>query len=261
MKFIEYKNHLTTLLESYDFPSHPYMMFSEIKRDNLVASFVEKNCDQHQNFDNDLLLDTIAEIYLSKNKFLNIKFHYKIQDSLLIDGAPRLCLNLHSNFSPLTKLVLFKNQKINILSDFPDTIKQVLRYSGIKSGNVVYFRADSSALLRAKNLLNKLQCISSTIDYKSSVPGTFNLLSDSMMRLAYQIKPETFFGVNFVSDIGEVIYETIKIDFRDSIDTNKDYILSFAQSRRKKCRYTWQKFNYVNQNQMLIDAISRLEKI
>jgi hypothetical protein len=261
MTWSAYTSYVSNLLENHNFPTHIDSIFNDIKSDKLICSFIDRNCDQHQNFNNDLLLDTIVGIYLSKNKFLNVKFNYKIQDSLLIENAPRLCLNLHSNFSPLTKLVLFKNQQINILSDFPDTIKQVLRYSGIKNGNVVYFRADSAALLRAKNLLNKLQCVSSTIDFKSSVPGTFNLLSDSMLRLAYQIKPETFFGVNFVSDIGEVIYETIKVDLQDGIDANKDYILSFAQSRRKKCRYTWQKFNYVNQNQMLIDAISKLEKI
>jgi len=260
MKFIEYKNHLTTLLESHNFPSHPHPMLSEIKTDKMIASFIEKNCDQHQNFDNDLLLDTIVGIYLSKNKFLNVKFNYKVQDSLLIENAPRLFLNLHSNFSPLTKLLLFKKQKINILSDFPDTVKKVLLYSGVKIGNVNIFKRDSTALLRAKYFLDKSECVSSTIDFQTSIPGIFNSLSDSMLKLAYQSKSQTFFGVNHVSDTGEVNYETIKINLEHDLEKNKEYILKFAKSFKKRSDYRWHKFDYANQDLMLRDAVSRLEK-
>lgn len=260
MTGIEFKNYLTTLLDSLNFPTHPHLMFSEIKRDKLVSSFIEKNCDKHQNFDNDLLLDTLAEIYLTKNKFLNVKFKYKVQENLLLESTPRLCLNLHSNFSPLTKLILFKNQKINILSSFPNTVRKVFFYSGINNGNVNIFKRDSTSLLRAKYLLDKSQCVSATIDFRTSIPGIFNLLSDGLLRMAYQTKPQTFFGVNYVTDAGEVNYETIKLDLTSNLSDNKDYILGFINSRRKKSNYTWEKFNYLQQNQMLSKVISNLQR-
>ena len=260
MKFIEYKNHLTTLLESYDFPSHPHLIFAEIKRDKLVSSFVENNYDKHQNFDNDLLLDSIAEIYLTKNKFLNIKFNYKIQESLLLENTPRLCLNFHSNFLPLTKLILSKNQEINIMSDFPNTVKKILLYSGVRKGNINLFKRDLTSLLNAKHLLDKSQCVSATIDFRTSMPGVYNLLSDGMLKLANQCKPGTFFGVNHVSDTGEVNYETIKIDLSNNLSDIKYCILDFAHSRRNRSKYRWEKFDYHQQNEMLSKAIPNLQR-
>jgi hypothetical protein len=101
--------------------------------------------------------------------------------------------------------------------------------------------------LKAKDFLFDSKIVSATIDFKTKIPGTFNQLSDSMLRLAYMTKPITFFGAQHVKDDGSIFYEAINIDFNKSIEDSKSQILSVIFRNRIKSQFSWGKFNYIEQ--------------
>jgi hypothetical protein len=85
----------------------------------------------------------------------------------------------------------------------------------------------------------------------------FNCLSDSLLRLAYQSKPLTFFGTHHVQDNGDIFYESLRIDFDCSLDETKKLISNAIFNSRSKSKFEWVKFDYALQNSMLKEASSR----
>jgi hypothetical protein len=81
-------------------------------------------------------------------------------------------------------------------------------------------RRDSASLLTAKKLLSSSNIVSATIDFEV-IPGIHNYLSDSMLRLAYLIKPNTFFGALNADDHGNIEYRTYRVNFSTSIEETK----------------------------------------
>jgi hypothetical protein len=248
---LEFLKCIHEVIEKNNYPEVITQIFLELREKNYIQIFLSKNTDQHQNYGNDLLLDSIASIYFKKKMTFKPIFEYQIHNEILNTTTPRLCLNLHSNFSPLTKLILHKNETIFLLSTFPETVKKVAFFSNITRGNIVTFRRDNSSLLKAKDFLLNSKIVSATIDFQTKIPGVFNQLSDSMLRLSYITKPITFFGAQRVKDDGSIFYEAINIDFNKSIEESKSQILSLIFKNRIKSQFSWGKFNHVEQMEML----------
>jgi hypothetical protein len=248
---LEFLKCIHEVIEKNNYPEVITQIFLELREKNYIQIFLSKNTDQHQNYGNDLLLDSIASIYFKKKMTFKPFFEYQIHNEILNTTTPRLCLNLHSNFSPLTKLILHNNETIFLLSTFPETVKKVAFFSNITRGNIVTFRRDNSSLLKAKDFLFNSKIVSATIDFQTKIPGIFNQLSDSMLRLSYMTKPITFFGVQHVKDDGSIFYEAINIDFNKSIEESMSQILSLIFKNRIKSQFSWGRFNHVEQMEML----------
>jgi hypothetical protein len=240
----------------FNFPTDTGKLFAKLRSNPDVISFINTSIDEFQNTNNNLLLVNIARTYIQNNKIFHPNFLYKIHSEIQELETPLLCLNLHSNFSPLTKLVLEKNYSIYILSDFPSTVKQMTYYSGILKGDIKTFPRDSNSLLTAKNLLSSSKIISATIDFGVVMPGIFNYLSDSMLRLAYSIKPNTFFGALNTDDHGNIEYSTYRVNFSLPIEETKQEILKFIQKVRVQHNHKWKKFDYDEQNKMIQEFLS-----
>ena len=250
MSTLEFYKCIQEVIEKNNYPEVITQIFLELREKNYIQIFLSGHTDQHQNYENDLLLDSIASIYFKKKKMLKPIFKYQINKEVLNTTAPRLCLNLHSNFSPLTKLALHKNETIFVLSSFPEIVKKVTYFTNITRGKIVTFRRGNFSLLKAKGFLFDSKIVSATIDFKTKIPGTFNQLSDSLLRLAYMTKPITFFGAQHVKDDGSIFYEAINIDFNKSIEDSKSQILSVIFRNRIKSQFSWGTFNYIEQMEM-----------
>ena len=256
----EFYKYIRKVIDKNNYPEVITPIFRELRENIDIQIFLSKNTDQHQNYGNDLLLDSIASIYFEEKRAFKPIINYQIHNEILNTSVPRLCLNLHSNFSPLTKLVLHKNETIFLLSDFPETAKKVAYFSNITTGNIITFRRDKSSLLKAKDFLFNSKIVSATIDFQTKIPGIFNRLSDSMLKLAYIIKPITFFGAQYVKDDGSLFYETINIDFSKSIEESKSLILNLIFKNRIRSEFSWSTFNHIEQIKMLKIASQLINK-
>ena len=245
MDRLEFYKYIQEVIDKNNYPEVITLFFRELRENIDIQIFLSKNTDQHQNYGNDLLLDSIASIYYEKRRVFKPIIYYQIHNEILNTTVPRLCLNLHSNFSPLTKLVLHKNETIFLLSDFPETARKVAYFSNITTG---------------KDFLFNSKIVSATIDFQTKIPGIFNQLSDSMLKLAYMTKPITFFGAQYVKDDGSLFYETINIDFNKSIEESKSLILNLIFKKRIRSEFSWGKFNHIEQIKMLKIASQLINK-
>ena len=240
----------------FNFPTDTRELFAKLRSNSDLIDFINIYSDQYQNKYNNLLVDNIARVYVQNNKLFHPNFLFKIHREILDFETSFLFLNLHTNISPLAKLVLEKNHSVYILSDFQGDVLNMTHYSGILKGDIRIFPRDSNSLLYSKRLLSSSKIVSATIDFRVKMPGIFNYLSDSMLRLAYLIKPKTFFGVANTDDCGNVEYKTYKINFSISIEETKQEILKFIQELRGPHLYKWNKFDHEGQNKMIQEYLA-----
>ena len=255
MNELQFRDVILKYVLEFNFPTDARDLFAKIRSNPDVNSFIKNRIDKFQNTNNNLLLANIARAYLQNNKVFHPNFIYKTHSEILNLETPLLCLTLHSNFSPLTKLVLEKNHSIYILSNFPNTVKKMTYCSGILKGNIITFPRDSTSLLTAKKLLSSSQIVSATIDFEV-IPGIHNYLSDSMLRLAYLIKPNTFFGALNADDHGNIEYRTYRVKFSLPIEETKQEILKFIQEIRGSHNYQWKKFDNDEQKKMVKEFLA-----
>jgi hypothetical protein len=237
------------------FPLDVRNIFISLRNNEIVMDGIKNRTNEYQNFGNELLYDRIKFTYWKNKKFFYPVFKYDIDPAIFDGNQPRLCLGLHSNFSPLSAILLGKNINFVVVSDFPETIRRVAFSSGIRSGNVKIISRNESCLLNAKKFLKKNYLVSSTIDFKTKVPGIYNKLSDGMFKFAASVKPKTFFGINFVSDIGELNYLGIKLDLDGGVEKIKEDVIAFLGDKKKNSKFKFEKFDYLEQKRLL-DAIN-----
>jgi hypothetical protein len=233
------------------FPLDVSEIFISLKNNKIFMDCIKTRTNEYQNFNNELLYDRIRTTYLKNKKFFNPIFKYDIDPAIIDGNQPRLCLGLHSNFSPLTALLISKSLNFVVVSDYPETIKRVAFASGLRSGNIKIISSDKTCLLNTKKFLKKNFLVSSTIDFKLQMPGTYNMLSDGMFKIAESVQPRTFFGINFVSDIGELNYISINLDLDGGIEKIKKDVIAFLKSIKMNAKYQFGKFDYLEQKRLL----------
>ena len=222
-------------------------VFVGLKGNPLVTQIVDTKLNQYQNTGNDLLYDLILAAYAHHRKRFVPEFVYEVNERIFESSQPRICLSLHSYFSPLTAILLKKRCPFVIVSDYPKVIIDNALSSGITSGKMEFISRDEKCLLNAKKFLKRNYVVSSTIDFQRTPTSAFSLLSDGMLRLALHLRPASFFGVNHVSDAGELHYVTRDIDLDGPIDRIKSDLVDFIASRKKVAKYAFSKFNYLEQ--------------
>lgn len=237
------------------FPVDVSDIFISLRNNKIVMDGIKSRTNEYQNFDNELLYDRIHFTYLKNKKFFYPIFKYDIDPAIIDENQPRLCLGLHSNFSPLSAILIGKKLNFVIVSDYPETIKRVAFSSGIRSGNIKIISRNETCLLNTKKFLQKNYLVSSTIDFKKKMPGLYNVLSDSMFKFAISVRPKTFFGINFVSDIGELNYLSVKLDLDAGIEKIKKDVIAFLGDKKMNSKFQFEKFDYLEQKRLL-DSIN-----
>lgn len=224
-------------------------VFVALRGNPLVAQIVDSKLNHYQNTGNDLLYDLILVAYARNRKPFLPEFVYDVDERIFDTGQPRLCLSLHSYFSPLSSILLKRRCPFVIVSDFPQVIIDTALSSGIRSGRMEFIPRDETCLLNAKKYLKRNYVVSSTIDFQRTPTSAFSLLSDGMLRLALHLRPASFFGISYVSDAGQLHYATRDIDPGRSLEEIKHDVVEFIAGRKKVARYAFAKFNYAEQRQ------------
>jgi len=235
--------------EKHRFSADVRGVFVALKGNPLVEQIVDTKLNQYQNTGNELLYDLILAAYAYNRKRFVPEFVYEVNERIYDTSQPRICLSLHSYFSPLSAILLKKRCPFVIVSDFPKAIIETALSSGITSGKMEFISRDETCLLNAKKFLKRNYAVSSTIDFQRTPTSAFSLLSDGMLRLALYLRPASFFGINYVSDAGELNYVTRDIDLDCPIDQIKRDLVAFIANRKKAAKYTFSKFNYLEQRQ------------
>jgi hypothetical protein len=234
--------------KKYDFSSDIRQVFTSLKDNALVVNALKIKSNEYQNSGSNLLYDLVLYAYLSQGKFFFPTFKYEVNSLVFDKNLPRLCLTLHSNFSPLMSALIKQKCLFAMVSDYPDVIKRVAFNTGIRSGKIDLISGNEACLLRVKKLLKKNYFVNSTIDFKTSIPGRYIFLSDSMLKLALFLRPITLFGVNFVNDFGELIFITKDIDLDNGLDEIKQDIMNFISTYKENTKYEFSKFDYLVNN-------------
>lgn len=233
------------------FPSDITNIFKIARSNQEILGAIQNRTNQYQNFDNDLLFDLIFSIYWKNKKVFYPIFKYDVDETIFDNNQPRLSLGLHSNFSPLTAILLKKNLNFVVVSDFPETIKKVAFFSGVRSGDIKVISRNETCLLNAKKLLLKNYLVSCTIDFRKKMTDPFNMLSDSMFRLAISIRPKLFFGINFVNNNGELTYFAKHLKLDAGIEKMKGNVVEFLTNLKSNANYEFGKFNYQEQKNLI----------
>jgi len=256
MNSIELEKIIFEVCSRHCFPVDVSDIFISLRENKIVMDGIKGRTNEYQNFDNELLYDRIHLTYSKNKKFFNPVFKYDIDSAIIDNNQPRLCLGLHSNFSPLSKILHSKNLNFVVVSDYPETIRRVAFSSGIRSGKIKIISRNETCLLNTKKFLRENYLVSSTIDFKRKIPGLYNLLSDSMFKFAISVRPKTFFGINLVSDIGELTYLGIKLDLDVGVEKIKKDVISFLENNKKNAKFQFDKFDYLEQKRLLDSANS-----
>lgn len=260
MKSFDLGNALFEACNKYGFSSDVREIFVSLKQNNLVVNTIQNKINEYQNAHNDLLYDLILYTYRKEKKFFYPTFKYSINEMIFDATLPRLCLNLHSNFTPLTSILIKKNCLFVIVSDYPNSARRVAFNSGVRFGNAKIISRNEACLLNTKKFLQKNYVVNSTIDFQRNIPGKYNLLSDSMLKLALHMRPATLFGINFVNDLGELVYVTMNINLDDDLEKIKKDLISFIATHKKNSQFEFDKFDYIKQKNLYskyIDSIQR----
>lgn len=256
MNQLDLKNIIFEVCSKNNFPADVRDLFVSLKNNPLLINALGNKFNEYQSFHKDLLYDLILQTYLKERKVFIPFFKYEIDDAIYNTNLPRLCLNLHSNFSPLTSILIKKSCPFVVVSDYPNTVKRIAINSGIRSANIKIFSNNEACLLHTKNFLNKNYVVSSTIDFKSKMPGKYNLLSDGMLRLALFLRPVVFFGINFVNDAGELVYMTKAVNLDNNLDKIKTDILKFIVTYKINSQFEFGKFDYLKQKKELFHFLN-----
>lgn len=240
----------------YDFPLNISKVFFSLRNNQDVWDTVKIKTNRYQHYGNDLLMDLIHASYFKNKKNFHPIFKYDFDYNIIEKNEPRLWLALHSNFSPLIGSLLSKNYNFAVVSDFPKTVARIVFFSGIESGNVEIISRNESCLLHIKKFLQNGFSVLSTIDFKSKMPGPFNLLSDSLFKFAILIQPKTFFGLSSVNDNGEIIFSIINLDLDQGVEKIKKDVMHFIANKNKNIKFQFGKFDYRLQKKIYNSSIS-----
>lgn len=260
MKSFDLGNTLYEECNKFGFSSDIREIFVSLKQNTLVVNAIHNKTNEFQNTQNNLLYDLILLTYRKEKKFFFPIFKYSINEMIFDATLPRLCLNLHSNFSPLTSILIKKNCEFVVVSDYPNTIRRVAFNSGVRTGNIKIISRDETCLLNTKKFLEKNYVVSSTIDFRRNLPGKYNLLSDSMLKLALHMRSATLFGLNFVNDLGELVYVTMNINLDDNLEKIKQDLISFIATHKKNSQFEFDKFDYIEQKNSLSKYLKSLKE-
>jgi hypothetical protein len=233
------------------FPKEMGEVFQRLRSHPGAWAAIQIETNRYQNHDNDLLFDLIHLVYTRNKQLFSPVFRYDIDPAVFDPERPRLCLGLHSKYSPLSAALIQKNQKFVVVSDYPTTVKNVVLSSGIQSARVRTISRDETCLLQTKRFLQQNHLVSSTIDFHSKLPGPYDRLSDSMLRLAKTLRPDTFLGINTVNDLGEMTYKGIGLDVEAGVEKMKKDVLGFLAEHKKKAKFQFDKFDYLEQTEWL----------
>ena len=66
MDRLEFYKYIQEVIDKNNYPEVITHIFRELRENIDIQIFLSKNTDQHQNYGNDLLLDSIASIYYEK---------------------------------------------------------------------------------------------------------------------------------------------------------------------------------------------------
>ena len=251
MNRAELKDVILRSCEREGFPADITDIFVSLKKDAAVAEVLQRISNQFQHMGNDLLYDLISAVYSSHERVFQPQFKYAVDDALFDDSRPRMCLGLHSKFSPLTARLVQQDLKFVVVSDFPEMIQRVAFSSGVRAEKIKFIKRNQNCLLHAKNFLQKNHLVSSTIDFTSKVPGPFDRLSDSMLKLAKYTRPLTFFGLNCVNDQAEMTYIAQKLDMDQGLESVKEALAHFIAAHKSHGKFHFGAFNYQQQTNLL----------
>jgi hypothetical protein len=248
--FRELNKTVLEVCNHYDFPNDIGNIFSTLRNSKIFSDLIKNKTNEYQNYENELIYDFIFIKYFYSNKFFNPKFIYHIDDQLFDSSRPRFCLSLHSNFSPLIAILKRENTSFIIHADSPKiSVNSISLASGLKSGSLEFIKRDHGSLLKMKYFLDRNYLISSTIDFRHrTTPGIFNMLSDSILKLASLTHTETYFGISTVNNFGEVTYRTKKIGIGENIDSIKKEILETITDFKNSSSYSFSKFEFLKKN-------------
>lgn len=238
--------------KKHDFSSDITQVFIAIKDNALVVNALKIKSNEYQNSGNDLLYDLILNAYFSQGQPFIPTFKYEINPLIFDRNAPRLCLTLHSNFAPLLPAIIKQDCNFIVVSDYSDTVKKVAFNTGIRSGKIEMISGNEACLLRVKSYLKKDYLVNSTIDFRTSIPGRYIFLSDSMLKLALFLRPITLIGVNFVNDFGELTFITKDINLDNGLDEIKQDLMNFIYTYKENTKYEFSKFDYLVNNFNLV---------
>lgn len=251
MNFNQFDSVLIEECKKFNFPEDPKPVFVGLRENPQKFALLANFYDAHQNRGNDLLLDRIARAYYLAKKNFYPTFQYKINKVMLDLNKPRLCLSLHSNFSPLTALMINRGCKFAVLSDFPETLRYVAYCSGIQTGDLPFFPRGNRCLLIAKNLLKKNYLVSATIDFRLEFSDYFGLLSDGLLKLALATNSPTLFGMHRTNNLGEIEYITADMDLNMGIDAIKSDLITFISQMKIGSIYKFSQYKHEHQIIML----------
>lgn len=245
MKPLELLNFIADVCKAFNFPQDIRELFVFLKNNIQVANSLNNCVSEFQNSQNDLLYDLILIAYLRESKAFFPSYKYVVNNIIFNSSLPRLCLNLHANFSPLTHILSKENIPFVVVSDTPSAVIQSAFNSGLRTGHISTISAGKECLLKAKQYLNKNYVVNCDIDFKPDITSNYSLLSDSMLKLAIRIRVPTVFGINSVNDIGELVYLTINININNDLTIIKSEILNFISYYRKNSFFKFDKFSKI----------------
>lgn len=260
MKSFDLSNLVFRVCKKHDFPTDIRKIFVFLREDSLLLNAINNKINKYQHVQKDLLYDLIVNAYSQEKKIFSPIFKYAIDDVIFNESLPRLCLNLHSNFSPLTSILIEKKSRFVVVSDYPDTIRRVAFNSGIRSANIKIISSNEACLLNTKKFLEKNYVVNCTIDFKGNAHGKYNLLSDSMLKLAKYLRPATLFGISFVNDFGELVYVTKNLNLDDDLEKIKQDLISFIATHNNNCQFKFYKFDYMKQKNALLKYLESFKK-
>lgn len=234
----------------FDFPLNITNVFSDLKNNTDLVNLANITTNRFQNYGNDLLMDLIHASYFKNKKIFNPIFRYDFDDKILLQNEPRLFLGLHSNVSPIISALMNLHHNCAVVSDFPKTVRRIIRYSSVLSGNLEIIKRDETCLLNIKKFLQNNYSVASTIDFRKNKNATFNLLSDSLFKLAIATKSKTYFGLNSVNDNGEIVTTIFKLDLNQGINEIKKDIIDFITVKKKNSKFIYSKFDYHSQKKI-----------
>jgi hypothetical protein len=235
----------------FNFPTDITEIFKNLKSDNTIWNAIRVGTNQYQNHDNELLYDLIHLVYYKSKKSFTPVFKYDMDSEIFDATQPRLSLGLHSKFSPLSATIINRGLDFVVVSDYPETIKRVVLSSGVTRAEIKIISRNESCLLKSKKYLKQNYLVSSTIDFHGQMPGAYNMLSDSMVKLALTLRPKTFFGLNCVNDLGEMTYVSKQLSLDKGLEGLKNELLMLIDGHKKRARYQFGKFDYAEQKKML----------
>lgn len=206
---------------------------------------------------NRLLINGVNEFQHRKYEyllFIFIKFFRQNKVEFLPDISSNknlkpgeLLVMTHSGF-PLISHIASYSRHMAIMTDYPI---EVQRLSGsLHSSKILTFPRDKFSLLTIRNLLSKNILTICTIDFRSSVPGVYDTISDSIFKLSHKCSIPVNFGSYQVSKSGnlEIVYSDPYLDNSDNL---ADEFLLFQKKIRPNVHYILGKFDHAIQREKI----------